>query len=81
MRKTVNVCGVNHVSGISKKTDKPYDFTEIHFTYQDDYVAGLKADHATVNQSMIGNRQILVGEDLDMVFHVYQNRVVVDAVL
>lgn len=81
MRKVVNVCGVNHAKGVSKKTNNPYDFTEIHFTYQDDYVAGLKADNAIINQKMLGDREIMVGEDLDLVFHVYQNRVVVDAVL
>lgn len=81
MRKIVNVCGVNRRTGTSKTTGKPYDFTEIHFTYADDYVAGCKAANAIVNQNMIGKRDILVGEDLDMVFHVFQNRIVVDAIL
>lgn len=81
MRRIVNVCGVNRRTGKSKATGKPYDFTELHFTYADDYVAGLKAANAIVNQSMIGQREIMVGEDLDLVFHVFQNKVIVDAVL
>ena len=81
MRKTVNVCGVNHRKGTSAKTGKSYDFTELHFTYQDEYVTGLKCANAVADQSMVGNREIMVGEDLDMVFHTFNGKVFVDAIL
>lgn len=81
MRKIVNVCGVNAMKGISKKTGKDYDFVELHFTFQDSNVTGLKCANAIVDRSIVGNRDIMVGEDVDMVFHTHQNRVFVDAIL
>ena len=81
MRKIVNVCGTHTFKGTSKKTGKPYDFVEIHFTFQDDNVTGLKCASATLDRGTIGQRDIIVGDDLDMVFHTFQNRVFVDAIL
>lgn len=81
MRKIVNVCGVNAMKGKSKKTGKEYDFVELHFTYQDGNVIGLKCANATVDRGIVGDRDIMVGEDLDMVFHTFNGRVYVDAVL
>lgn len=80
MRKQVNIRGVAHRSGTSAKTGKPYAFTEVHFTYEDDYITGEKCANATVDQSAIPY-PLVVGDNVDMVFHFANGRCFIDAVL
>lgn len=51
MRKIINIVGIgDRKSGISKNTNKPYDFTPVAFTYEDKFMDGLKAACTNLNQ-------------------------------
>lgn len=51
MRKFINIVGVgNRIHGTSSKTGKPYDFTPVSFTYEDNYTTGLKAANCNLAQ-------------------------------
>lgn len=51
MRKIINIVGVgDRRQGISKKTNRPYDFTPISFTFEDPFTTGLKAASTLLSQ-------------------------------
>lgn len=51
MRKIINIVGVgDRKQGISK-SNKPYDFTPISFTFEDPYMTGLKAANTLLWQN------------------------------
>lgn len=83
MRANMTIVGFGQRrQGVSTKTQKPYDFQSVSVLYEDAYTTGHKA--ATVNISgpdIDAKGGIKVGETLDVVFHTYNNAVVVDAVL
>lgn len=83
MRAYMKVVGLGaRRSGVSSKTNKPYDFQAVSVLYDDQYTTGQKA--ATVNISgkdvdSVGGLHI--GQEYDVVFHTYNNQVVIDALL
>lgn len=83
MRAFMTVVGLGaRRSGVSSKSGKPYDFQSVSVNYPDQYTTGLRA--ATVNISgpdidSIGGLKI--GQEYDVVYHNYNNQVVVDALL
>lgn len=40
MLRLETVRGITHRSGVSKKTNKPYDFYQIHTSFEDDHTSG-----------------------------------------
>ena len=82
MKKEITIVGVGQrMSGTSKKTGKPYDFTEISFTYEDEQTEGVKACCSLVDQSILEGYEISPGWVHDVVMHYNMGKVVVDAFL
>lgn len=83
MRVYMKVVGLgSRKTGVSSKTNKPYDFQPVSVVYDDAYTTGQKA--ATVNMSgpdIDAKGGLNIGQELDVVFHTYNNSVVIDAVL
>lgn len=82
MRKNVIVYGVGErKKGISKKSGKKYDFTEISIGYDVDGFAGNKCETVAFDVAVIGDRVIAPGDTLDLVFHQANFKTYIDAIL
>ena len=84
MRKYISICGVGkRMAGTGKNSGKPYDFTPVAFTYEDDYMNGLKAVTSNIDAGSLGNYVPAVGDSVEVVMHedFRTGRVYVDAVL
>lgn len=57
----IKVIGKQHRAGTSKKTGKPYDFSEIYFLGEDRYVEGKMGMSCIVDPSQVPFAQIVVG--------------------
>lgn len=84
MRKYINIVGVgNRMSGTGKTSGKPYDFTPVAFTYEDNYITGVKACTVNINQDAMGGYVPAIGDSVEVVMRedYKSGRVYVDAVL
>lgn len=82
MRKTVQIMGIGQrKSGISKRNGKPYDFTDISIGYDSPDFLGYRCEVVAVDAAVIGNRVLSPGDSVDIVFHQYNFRTIVDAIL
>lgn len=82
MRKDVTVLGIGQrKAGISKKGGKKYDFTEVAIGYEADGFAGMKCETIAFDTAMIAEKNLTVGEVLDLVFHQANFKTYVDAIL
>ena len=83
MRATIRVCGLGQRrSGVSSKTNKPFDFQSVSFTYDDAYTTGEAAATALVNGPDIDSLGGLkIGQEYDAVYHTYNGKVIIDALL
>lgn len=82
MRKTVQILGVgDRKVGIAKKTGKPYDFQEISIGYDSPGFTGLRCDTVSVDPGLIGTRVLSPGDVIDIVFHLYNFKIYIDAIL
>lgn len=83
MRAYIKVVGMGpRKKGVSSKTNKPYDFQPVSFLYDDAYTTGQKAATANVSGPDIDSLGGLnIGQEYDVVFHLYNNQVVIDALL
>lgn len=84
MRKYINIVGVgNRMSGTGKTSGKPYDFTPVAFTYDDRFIAGVKAATVNINQDAMGSYTPSVGDCVEVVMRedYKSGRVYVDVVL
>lgn len=83
MRTQAKVIGIGQrMKGVSKKTNKPYDFQTICFACPDAYMQGVKAFTANVSGTdidAIGG--INLNQMCDIVYHTYQNNSYIDALL
>lgn len=64
----INVIGKRHCSGTSKKSGKPFDFSEVFFIGQQRNVDGLAGLSFTVDPSVISFSEIVVGADYNAEF-------------
>ena len=82
MRKTVQILGVGQrKSGNAKKTGKPYDFLEISIGYNSPDYSGLRCETIGVDSNLIGDHQFIPGDVVDIVFHQYNFKTYIDAIL
>lgn len=83
MRAKVKIVGMGkRLSGTSKKTNNPYDFIPLSFIYQDKFTEGYKAETVNVDGEYVDDHGgIKVGDEVEFVFHVANNRTYVDAIL
>lgn len=82
MRKTVQILGVGQrKSGNAKKTGKPYDFLEISIGYDVPGFSGLRCETIGISSSVIGDRQLVPGDFVDIVSHQYDFKTYIDAIL
>ena len=83
MRAYITIVGLGQrKSGVSQKTNKPYDFQPVSFVYDDAYTTGQKAATANIPGPDIDSLGGLkIGQAYDAVFHNYNYTVVVDALL
>ena len=82
MRKTVQILGVGQrKSGNAKKTGKPYDFHEISIGYDSPGYSGLRCETIGIDSNLIGDRQLVPGEVIDIVCHQFNFRTFIDAIL
>ena len=64
----INVIGKRHCSGTSKKSGKPFDFSEVFFIGQQRNVEGQAGLSFTVDLSVISYPEIVVGADYNAEF-------------
>ena len=84
MRKTITIIGVgDRRQGVSAKTNKPYDFTPVSFTYEMPFVSGVKGATANVAQDCMPNYSPRVGDSVEVVMRedFRTGSVYIDAVL
>lgn len=83
MRAYMKVVGLgNRMTGNSKKTGKPYDFQAVSVLYDDQYTTGQKASTVNISGKDVDSvGGLCIGQEYDVVFHTYNNQVVVDALL
>ena len=82
MRNLVQVLGVGQrKSGISKRTRQPYDFTEVSFGFPDPGFDGLRCETVSVDSVLLGDRSLAAGETVDAVYHQYNFKTYIDAIL
>lgn len=83
MRSNITIVGLGQRKmGVSQKTNKPYDFLPVSFTYDDPFFTGQKAATANIPGPDIDNiGGLKIGQQYDAVFHNYNNAVVIDALL
>lgn len=82
MRKTVQILGIGQrKSGNAKKTGKPYDFLEISIGYDSSGFSGLRCETICISSILIGDRQFVPGEYVDIVSHQYNFKTYIDAIL
>lgn len=63
MRTTITIKGVgSRKAGISSKTQKPYDFTPVHFTYDSPYVTGEAAACSSIDAGTLHGYEPRVGD-------------------
>ena len=82
MRKTVQIIGVGQrKSGNAKKTGKPYDFQEISIGYESSGYSGLRCETIGIDSNLIGDRQLVPGDVVDIVCHQFNFKTYIDAIL
>lgn len=82
MRKNVTVIGMGQrKAGVAKKTGKKYDFTEVAIGYEVDGFSGMKCETIAFDTDMIAEKNVAVGDVLDLVFHQANFKTYVDAIL
>lgn len=59
----IKVIGKQHRAGTSKKTGKPYDFSEVYFLGENRYVEGQIGMSCTVDPSQVPFSQIVLGAE------------------
>ncbi len=62
MKKNITIVGVGERKAGTGKTGKPYAFTPIAFTYEDDYFVGVKASTANVDDGTLDGYRPAVGD-------------------
>ena len=82
MRKTVQIMGIGQrKTGNSKRTGKPYDFTEISIGYDAPGYCGQCCETVSVDASLLDGVVLSPGEVIDIVCHQYNFKTVIDAIL
>ena len=66
MRKTIKIVGVGDRRQGMSKTGKPYDFTPVHFCYEQPWIRGFAAASCNVSQDCIKYRQRAAGRSWNM---------------
>lgn len=64
----INVIGKRHCFGTSKKSGKPFDFSDVFFIGQQRNVEGQVGLSFTVDSSVISYSEIVVGADYNAEF-------------
>lgn len=84
MRKYVNIVGVGRrMAGIGKKSNQPYDFTPLSFTFEDPKFSGLRCATVNVNADAMNGYTPSIGDSIECVMHedFTSGRLYVDAIL
>ena len=84
MRKYINIVGVgNRMTGTGRNSGKPYDFTPVSFTYDDNYITGLKCATVNISADSMSGYVPKIGDTVEVVMRedYKSGRVYVDAVL
>lgn len=64
----INVIGKRHCSGTSKKSGKPFDFSEVFYIGTQRNIEGQAGLSFTVNSSLLSYSEIVVGADYNAEF-------------
>lgn len=59
----INVIGKRHCSGTSKKSGKPFDFSEVYYIGEQRNIEGKAGLSFTVDPSVLSYPEIVVGAD------------------
>lgn len=83
MRKTIKIVGVGDRRQGMSKTGKPYDFTPVHFCYEQPWIRGFAAASCNVSQDCMGDYTPAVNDEKEVVMHqdFKTGAVYIDAVL
>ena len=84
MRKNITIMGVGkRMTGTGKNSGRPYDFTPVSFTYDDQFTQGVKCAHVNINAAELGGYVPAIGDVVEVVMRedYKTGRVYVDAVL
>lgn len=64
----INVIGKRHFSGTSKKSGKPFDFSEVYYIGTQRNIEGQAGLSFTVDPSVLSFPEIVVGADYNVEF-------------
>ena len=79
MKKNVTIVGIRHITGVSKKTDKAYDFYELHATYPDPDTEGFAVISLNCPDTEVP--MLKLGEEVTIFTHFYNGKEYLDAIL
>ena len=79
MKKLATVTGIQHKSGISANTQKPYDFYVLHVTYPDPDTEGYATSALILPDSEV--ETIVIGNQYYLFTHFYKGKECFDALL
>ena len=79
MRKNVKVIGIGSRRTGTSKAGNQYDFTPVTLAYPEDGFNGYRAETCNMDTALISG--INVNDQLDVVFHFQNYKMVVDAIL
>lgn len=65
----IRVIGKQHLQGVSKKTNKPYDFIQVHYTGRENGVEGLAAKTLMLEPKTYPIESITLGIDYNAEFN------------
>lgn len=82
MRKQITLVGIGERrQGVSKATNKPYDFTPVSFTFEDGLFRGVRAVTVNVVPDVFPPELMEVGGHYDAVLHNSNYQIYLDAVI
>ena len=79
MKRTEKIVGIGHRTGISKKTNNPYDFYIAFTTYHENGVEGIATGQHFINDYDVVS--LIIGNEYDIISHYVNGREYVDAII
>ncbi len=82
MRTTAKIVGIGlRKSGLSKKTNKPYDFIPVSIVYPNKDTEGLCAATCNVDSDMFAKCKVELNQEREIFYHGFTGNITIDGIL
>ncbi len=82
MRTTAKIVGIGlRRSGVSKKTNKPYDFIPVSIVYPSKDTEGLCAATSNIDSEMFAQCKVELDQTRDIFYHGFSGSIVIDGII